>query len=220
MSFWDSLRERLEAIGADIGNWIPKIVGALIILIVGLFIARIIKRIVRKILENDAVGKVLDSAGIGNTLRNSGYTAADLGASVVYGFSALIVLLLAATALEVQAIVDLLERLIAFVPVVIVAVVIVVIASAFGRFIASIVRPWAETNNYGWLPTAIHWSIFIFGLFTAFDIVGVGTVSEDVRRALLLAVGVAFAIAFGVGGIDTGKKWWSRYLSPRDSSSM
>jgi len=219
MSFWDSLRERLEAIGADIGNWIPKILGALIILIVGLFIARILKRITRKILENDAVGKVLDSAGIGNALRNSGYTAADLGASVVYGFSALVVLLLAATALEVQAIVDLLERLIAFVPVVVVAVVIVVIASAFGRFVASIVRPWAETNNYGWLATAIHWSIFIFGLFTAFDIVGVGTVSEDVRRALLLAVGVAFAIAFGVGGIDTGKKWWSKYLSPRDSSS-
>lgn len=61
----------------------------------------------------------------------------------MYGFLALIVVLLAATALEVQAIVDLLEHLIAFVPVVIVAVVIVVIAAAFGRFVADIVRPWA-----------------------------------------------------------------------------
>jgi hypothetical protein len=220
MSFWDSLRDRLEAIGADIGNWVPKILGALIILIVGLFIARLIKRIVRKILENDAVGKVLDGAGVGNALRNSGYTAPELGASVAYGFLALVTLLLAATALEVQAIVDLLEDLIAFVPVVIVAVVLVVIASAFGRFVANVVRPWADSNNYGWLPTAIHWGIFVFGLFTAFDLVGIGGVSEDVRRAVLLALGVAFAIAFGVGGIDTGKKWWGKYLSPRDSSSM
>lgn len=217
MSFWDSLRERLEAIGADIGNWVPKIIGALLILIVGLFIARIIRRIVKRVLENDAVGRVLDSAGVGAALRNSGYSASELGATIVYGFLALVVLLLAATALEVQAIVDLLERLIAFVPVVIVAVVIVIIASAFGRFVANVVRPWADTNNYGWLPTAIHWGIFVFGLFTAFDLVGVGSVSEDVRRALLLALGVAFAVAFGIGGVDTAKKWWSKYLSPRDT---
>ena len=115
MSFWDSLRDRLETIGADIGNWVPKIIGALIILIVGLFIARILRRITRRILENDAVEAVLDKAGIGSALKNAGYSAANLGASVVYGFLGLVVVLLAATALEVQAIIDLLERLIAFV---------------------------------------------------------------------------------------------------------
>jgi len=220
MSFWDSLRDRLETIGADIGNWVPKIIGALIILIVGLFIARILRRITRRILENDAVEAVLDKAGIGPALKNAGYSAANLGASVVYGFLGLVVVLLAATALEVQAIVDLLERLIAFVPVVAVAVVLVVIASAFGRFVADLVRPWAETNNYSWLPTGIHWGIFLFGLFTAFDLVGIGQVSEDIRRAALLATGVAFAVAFGVGGIDTGKKWWAKYLTPKDSSTL
>ena len=217
MSFWDSLRERLEAIGADIGNWVPKIIGALLILIVGLFIARIIRRIVRRILEAEWVGKVVDSAGIGPALRNAGYSVAQLGASVVYFFLVLIVLLLTATALEVQAIIDLLERLIAFVPVVIIALLIVVIASAVGRFLADLSRPWAEAHNYGWLPTLIHWGFVIFGIFTAFDLVGVGSVSEDVRRALLLAVGVAFAVAFGVGGIDTARKWWGKYLTPRDT---
>ena len=27
-----------------------------------------------------------------------------------------------------------------------------------------------------------------------------------------------FAVAFGIGGVDTAKKWWAKYLSPRDSS--
>ena len=27
-----------------------------------------------------------------------------------------------------------------------------------------------------------------------------------------------FAVAFGVGGIDTAKKWWAKYLAPRSSS--
>ena len=220
MSFWDSLRERLDEIGTDIGNWLVAITGALIILIVGLFIARILRRITRRILENDAVEAVLDKAGIGPTLRNAGYSVASLGASIVYGFLVLVVLLLAFTALEVEAIVDLLERLIAFVPVVAVAMLLVVIAAAFGRFTADLVRPWADTNNYSWLATVIQWGIFLFGLFTAFDLVGIGQVSEDVRRAALLALGVAFAIAFGVGGIDTGKKWWAKYLSPKDGSNV
>jgi hypothetical protein len=218
MSFWDTLRERLEEIGADIGNWVPKIIGALLILLVGLFIARIVRRIVKRILENDAVEGVLDKAGIGPALRRSGYSASNLGATLVYGLLALVVLLLAATALEVQALVDLLERLIGFIPVVFVAVVLVVVAAAIGAFLADLVRPWAESHGYTWVPTAVRWGVIVFALLTAFDLVGIGQVSEDVRRAVLLAVGVAFAVSFGIGGIDTAKKWWAKYLSPRDTS--
>lgn len=220
MSFWDTLTNRLEEIGADIGNWVPKILGALLILLVGFFIARIVRRIVQRILENDAVEGVLDKAGIGPALRNSGYSAASLGATLVYGLLALVVLLLAATALEVQSLVDLLERLIGFIPVVFVAIVLVVVAAAIGSFLADLVRPWAETHDSQWVPTAVRWGVIIFALLTAFDLVGIGQVSEDVRRAVLLAVGVAFAVAFGIGGVDTAKQWWAKYLSPRNTNTM
>ena len=173
MSFWDTLTDRLEQIGADIGNWVPKIIGALLILFIGLFIARIIRRIVRKVLENDAVEGVLDKAGIGPALRNSGYSAANLGATLVYGLLAVIVLLLAATALEVQSLVDLLERLIGFIPVVFVAIILVVIAAAIGSFLADLARPWAQTHNNTWVPSAVRWGVIVFALLTAFDLVGI-----------------------------------------------
>lgn len=217
MSFWDSLRERLDEIGADIGNWVPKIVGALLILLVGLLIARIIRNIVRRLLDNDAVKGVLDRAGIGPALQRSGYSVANLGATVVYGFLVLVVLLLAATALEVQDIIDLLERLIAFLPVVFIAVVLVVIAAAIANFVADLIRPWAESRDMSWVVTATRLAIIIFAVLTALDLVGIGSVSEDVRRGVIAGVAVAFAVAFGVGGIDTAKKWWARYLSPKDS---
>lgn len=220
MSFWDTLTDRLEQIGADIGNWVPKIIGAVLILLVGLFIARIIRRIVRRLLGNEKVEGVLDRAGIGGALRNSGYSAANLGSTIVYGYLVLVVLLLAATALEVQALIDLLERLIGFLPTVAVAIILVIVAAAIGTFLAELVRPWATANNFDWVPAAVRWGVVIFGLLTAFDLVGIGQVSEDVRRAVLLAAGVAFAIAFGVGGIDTAKKWWAKYLAPKDSSSI
>ena len=105
-SFWGRLTEGIRDIGGDIGNWIPKILGALIILVVGWIIARFVRRIVRRILDNDRVEGVIDKVGIGGALRNAGYTAADLVGTVVYFFLLLVVFLFASEALEVQAFVE------------------------------------------------------------------------------------------------------------------
>lgn len=58
-----------------------------------------------------------------------------------------------------------------------------------------------------------------FGVITALDVLGVGRVTNRIFDAVLATAGVAiavsFAIAFGIGGIDTAKRWWERYLTPR-----
>ena len=42
--------------------------------------------------------------------------------------------------------------------------------------------------------------------------------ASNITLIATAAIGVAFAIAFGIGGIDTAKKWWAKYLAPRSSS--
>lgn len=219
MSFWDRLRDSLEEFGATIGDWVPKIVGALLILLIGWFIARIVRGVVRRLLDRPAVNATLDKAGVGPLVRNAGYSPAALLATVVYAILMLIVFMLAAEALQVEAVIDLLERLVAYLPLVLVAILILVVTGAIATFAGDLIRPIGESRNMPWLGSAVRIAIIAFGVITALDVLGVGRVTNRIFDAVLATAGVAiavsFAIAFGVGGIETAKKWWSRYATPK-----
>jgi hypothetical protein len=217
-SFWDRLMDGLRDIGTAIGDWTPKVLGALVILIVGWLIARILRNIVRRLLDLAPVKSVLKAAGIERALEGSGYEASKLGASVVYFFLWLVVLLLAFEVLQAQTIVDLLERMLAVIPLVFVAFIILVLAAAVGRFVAGLVGPWAESHGVTWLPWITQGGFILFGLVTAFQILDIGFFTEALTAGIFGGVGIAFAIAFGVGGIDTARKWWAKYLSPSEDT--
>lgn len=94
---------------------------------------------------------------------------------------------------------------------------IVVIAAAMASWVAGLVKPFADSKGVGWLTVLVHVGVIVFGVLFALDLLEV-TFAEDITKILTASVAIAFAIAFGVGGIDTGKKWWAKYLSPKDSS--
>ena len=216
MSFWDRLTEGLRDIGTAIGDWTPKVLGALVILIVGWFIARIVRNVVKRLLDTQPVQAVLDAAGINSALQESGYQASTLAASIVYFFLWLTILLLAFQAVEADTIVGLLERFIAVLPLIFVAFIVVVIAAAVGKFVAGLVEPWSQSNGVTWLPWLTRVGFILFGLVTALELLEVGFFVNALTTAIFGGIGIAFAIAFGVGGIDTARKWWAKYLSPSD----
>ena len=216
MSFWDRLAESLREIGTSIGEWAPKILGALLILIVGWWIARILRNITKRLLDTKPVQSVLDAAGINSALEGSGYEASSLAASVVYFFLWLTVLLLTFQALEADSIVALLERILAVMPLIFVAFIVLVIAAAVGKFVAGLVQPWADTNGLTWLPWLTRAGFILFGVVTALEMLEIGFFVNALTTAIFGGIGIAFAIAFGVGGIDTARQWWAKYLSPRE----
>lgn len=217
MSFWDRLTEGLRDIGTAIGEWTPKVLGALVILIIGWFIARLLRNIVQRLLETQPVQAVLDAAGINTALQESGYKASSLAASVLYFFLWLTVLLLAFQALEADTIVSLLQRFLAVLPLIFVAFIVVVLAAAVGKFVAGLVAPWSEANGVTWLPWLTRVGFILFGLVTALEILEVGFFVNALTTAVFGGIGIAFAVAFGVGGIDTARKWWDKYLSPSET---
>jgi hypothetical protein len=131
----------------------------------------------------------------------------------------LVILLAAFQALEFVAVVVLLQRFLAVIPLIFIAFIIVVIAAAVGKFVAELVAPWANTNGVTWLPWLTRVGFILFGLVTAMEILRIGFFVNALTTAIFGGIGVAFAIAFGVGGIDTARKWWDKYLSPSDSGS-
>lgn len=212
--FWDELTNSLKALGGDIGEWAVKIAIALVVLVIGRWIIRMIRRWVERLLELPAVGTVFDKSGLNTALAPSGRSPAKLAGTVIYAVMLLVLFLIVARILDVPEITSLLERLIAVLPLIIVAVVLVIIASAVASFVADLVRPFAEQRNVGWLTTAVRVFILLFGVLAALDLLEI-RFAEDIVKIVTAAAGVALAIAFGIGGIDTAKQWWARYGSPR-----
>lgn len=216
---WDNLVAGLKAafasVGTTLGEWIPRILVAVLILVVGRWILNNLKKWIEKLLEAPAVQAVFDKAGISSALAPSGKRASSLLATVGYAFLLLLLWLIIFRVLQIQPIEDLLERLIAVIPLIAVAAVLVIIAAAVGNFVADLVRPYAEQRNVGWLPTATRVVILVAGVLAALDLLEI-RFAEDIVKIFAAAAGIAFAVAFGVGGIDTARQWWNRYLAPRN----
>jgi hypothetical protein len=211
---WDEMRARLEALGGDIADWGIKIVIALVVLVIGRWIIGMVRKAIERLLALPAANTLYEKSGVTTALAPSGRSPAKLAGTVIYAVLMLVLLLIVARILDVPEITSLLERLIAVLPLVIVAVILVIIASAVASYVADLVRPFAEQRNVSWLTTAVRIFILLFGVLAALNLLEI-TFAEDIVKIVTAAAGIALAIAFGVGGIDTAKKWWEKYATPR-----
>ncbi|NND04054.1 MAG: hypothetical protein HKN91_14835 [Acidimicrobiia bacterium] len=214
MGFMDRLSEGFNDIGGSVGDWAIKIAIAIVILVIGRWIIGLVKKWVVRLLETDAAGTVFEKSGIKAALAPSGRSAPAIVGTVLGAFLMVLLWLIIANVLEVQPVVDLLERLLAVLPLILIAVVLVIIAAAVGSFVADLVTPHAEQRGVAWLPTAVRVLILLFGVLAALDLLEI-TFAEDIVKIITAGLGIAFAVAFGVGGIDTAKQWWAKYLSPK-----
>ena len=216
---WDNLvaglKDAFASVGTTLGEWIPRLLVALLILVVGRWILQNLRKWVERLLETPAVQAVFDKAGISSALEPSGKKAAPLLATVAYAFLVLLLWLVIFRVLQIRPIEELMERLIAVLPLILVAAVLVIIAAAVANFVADLVRPYAEQRNVAWLPTVTRVVILIVGVLAALDLLEI-RFAEDIVKIFAAAAGIAFAVAFGVGGIDTARQWWGRYLAPKN----
>lgn len=213
MSFWDRFLEEARTLGELIVEWAVLVVVALVVLIVGRWLLKLIRNLIERILGTGWLDQIWDRSGIKSALEPSGQTAASITATVVYAYLMIVLFLIVARILQLDTIVDLLERLLLWVPQLILAALIVIVAAAAANWTAELVRPFAEDRGVGWLDNAVRIVIIVFGVIFALDVVEI-TFAEDVTLILIAAAAVALAIAFGVGGIDAGKQWWAKYGTP------
>lgn len=216
---WDELINGIEdafrSVGSVLGEWIPKIIVALLILVVGRWILKMVRRWVERLLDTQTVNNVFDKAGITAGLQPSGKSAAALTAMLIYAMLLVMLWLIVFRILEVEPIVGLLERLLAVLPLILVAAALVLIAAAVGNFVADLLRPTSQARNVSWLPTVVRVVILLAGVLAALDLLDI-RFAEDVVKIIVAAAGIALAVAFGVGGIDTAKLWWRKYATPKD----
>lgn len=214
MSFWDNLVERLETLGQNIVEWAILIAVALVVLIIGRWIIRLIRTWIEKLLGARALDGIWQRSGVSKALEGGDQTPASIVATIVYAYLMVALLLVVARILQLTAIEALLVRLLAWVPLLLLAAVIVIVSAAAGAWAANLVRPFADEQGVPWLTAVVHVGVILFGALFALDILNIDF-AEDIVKIVIAAAAIAGAIAFGVGGIDAGKKWWAKYGTPK-----
>ncbi len=218
--FVDELTNSFSSLGSDIGEFVPRLIVALLLLLIGHWIAKLIRKVLVTVLDKVGAGKLTEAAGFEGTLRQAGTSGVALIGQVVYFLIFIIFLQIAAEVLGIEQLTSMLNELIAYLPLIAIALLVLFVAAAIANWTARIVGPFAQARNMPWISTAVRVAILVIGVLAAFDTLNFApSVREKIENTLLqylpLAALVALAIAFGVGGIKTAQQWWSK-VAPRD----
>ena len=217
MSFWDSLWDRLVTFGETFIEWAILILIALVVLVVGRWIVRLISKLLAGFLDADILEGMWKRSGVSKALADGDQTPGSIVYPIIYAYLMVVLLLIVAGILNLPPMQALLIRLLGWIPLLLVAAVIVVVFAAAGSWAAGLVKPFADEQNVGWLTWVVHVGVIVFGLLFAMEIVNVSFAGQIVTIIIGSAT-IALAIAFGVGGIDAGKQWWAKYGTPKGST--
>jgi hypothetical protein len=205
---------------SDIVSFIPKLIGALLILLVGWLVARAVEALVAKGLRMIRFNQVADRAEIDQFLTNAGVRMdpSSVVGKLVYWFLLLSFLIAAFSALGLQQMEVVLANIIGFIPNVIVAVVVLLIGALAANFVANLVRgsvAAARVGDANLLATAARVGILVFAALMALDQLQIApTIINTLWTALIGMFAVAGALAFGLGGRDVAHRmledWYTR----------
>jgi hypothetical protein len=187
---------------------LASIVGALIVLIIGLIVAAGVGALVEKLIKLVNLDKFLVSVGHQENFNRAGLAinSGKFFRKVVYWFLVIVFLLAATDILGFYTLSGFLNDILLYVPNVIVAVLIMLAAFAVGHFLRSVVRASiksAKLHGAGFLASLTWWAVVVFGLLAALSQLGIAAVVVNALITGLIAMlALAFGLAFGLGGKD------------------
>jgi hypothetical protein len=199
-------------------SFVPKFLGFLLILAIGYFVAKAIATIVDKVLERVGFDNAVERGGVRAALAKSRYDASDLVSKVVFYGLFLLVLQLAFGVFGANPVSDLIASVVAYLPKVFVAIVIVVVASAIAAAVKEIVQTALGGLSYGrTLATAAGVAILGIGGFMALNQLEIAPAIVNGLFYGILAIIVGSAIiAIGGGGIQPMRARWEQTLQRYD----
>jgi hypothetical protein len=207
----DALRDGLTTIA----EFVPKLALFLVILVVGIIIAKVIAKALNALLERAGFDRAVERGGIKRALSKSKMDASDIVAKLIYYTLLLFVLQLAFGVFGANPISRLIEDVIRFIPSLIVAIIILVVAASIAAAVKGLLENMIGGLSYGRALANIASAFILFlGVIAALNQVGVATtVTTPVLIAILATVAGVIIVGVGGGLIRPMQQRWEGYLS-------
>jgi flagellar biosynthesis protein FliQ len=218
------LLEPLRVFLRQMGDFLPRLALALLVVIIGYFIAKAVRYAIVRGLRAVNFNVLTERAGIDGFLRGGGIRAdgTEIVALLFYWMVILVALVIGFNSLGLAYITDLLSRVLLFVPKVMVAMLILAFGAYFAGFIGHAVTAYCkkvQLQDAELLGRICQYAILAFVVLIALDQVNIG--GDIVRQTFLIVLAgvvLALALAFGLGGKEWAaemlERWWPRRRKP------
>lgn len=195
-------------------TFIPKLLLAAVILIGGYFIAKILCRVVEQILERAGFNRLVERGGVKRTLDRSGWDASQILSKTMFYFVMLFVLQMGFGVFGENPISNILTGIIAFLPNIFVAIVIVVLASAVAAGAKQLIEVALGGLSYGRIvANAASIAILVVGFTAALNQLQIApAIVNGLFYAALAAIVGTVIVSVGGGGIAPMRGRWESAL--------
>src|SRR5919112_3690579 len=168
----DTLLQPLQNALSTFLSYIPQLIGALIILIVGYIVAKVLQAVVGRVLRGIGFDRWMERGGIKQFFdrAEADQTPATILGALVFWFVFIIALTMAADALGIPQVSVVLAQLIAYIPNIIAAILILILAALLANFISGIVRGATGSDI---LASIARYAIIVYAVFAALTELGI-----------------------------------------------
>jgi hypothetical protein len=214
----EEFRNGLGEAWASVATFLPNLVGFILILVIGLIVAKAVAKAISAILERVGFDRAVERGGVKRALDRSDYDASDILAKVVYYIAALFVLQLAFGVFGPNPISELITGVIAYLPNIFVAIVIVVVGSAIAAAVREMIDAALGGLSYGnTLAGVAAGAILVLAGFAALNQLNIAPeIVNGLFYAILAIVVGASVVAFGGGGIPVARRYVERWAEKAD----
>jgi len=197
---------------SNVITFVPKLAAALLIIVAGYLIAKVVAGVLNKVLERVGFDRAIERGGIKQALARSRYDPSDIVAKLAFWLIFLVALQIAFGVFGPNPVSDLLQGLIAYLPNVLVAILIVVIAAAIAKAVTDLLSSLLASVSGGQLMAkGAGIAILVFAAFAALDQLKIAPrIVTGLWYAILAVVVGSAVVAIGGGGIKTMQRYWER----------
>jgi hypothetical protein len=206
-----------------LGRFLPALFGSLVILFAGYLLAKVLEKLVERGLRRIHLNQLLERGGVTRAVERSGthLNPTRVIANLVFWLVMFTVILLAANALGLDSLANVVSTLVSYIPSVIAAIVIILVGIVLGGFVGGLIAASAGGIHGGRALARIgRGGVILLAIFMALQELGVATDIVTTAFALLFgAIALALALAFGLGNRELAaeitRDWYERYKRER-----
>jgi hypothetical protein len=215
--------ERLEQSFALLGEFVPALFGALVILFAGYLVAKVIEKGTARLLRRMHFNQLLERGGVMQAVERSGshLNPAKVIANLLFWCVMFAVLLVAANAIGLESLANVFSELVSYIPSVIAAIVIIILGIVLGGFVGGLIMASAGGLHGGpWLARTGRVGVIVLAVFMALQELGIATDIVTTAFAILFgAVALALSLSFGLGNRELAgevtREWYKQYQAER-----